>query len=127
MSKPFKEVENQEYFKDIYFLYEIISRLKNKEEIKRFLKDMLTPAELRMFKRRWHIACALEVKIPIREVAQITNTSTATVLKISQKLENGYGGLKNALERTRMERRKKKKLVEGVSATFGSYHYLKND
>ena len=127
MSKPREEVNNQEYHKDIYFLYEIISQMKNTTEIKNFLKDMMTSSELRMFKRRWHIACALEAEVPMREVARLTKTSTATVLKVSEKMERGKGGLKVALERTKPLRRKNKKLHQGVSATFGSYYYIKND
>lgn len=127
MVKPVAEVNNKEYFKDIFFLYEIISRLKNKEEIKKFLKDLLTVSELRMIKRRWHIACLLEAELPVRTVAKQTGTGTNTVIKIADKLENGYGGLKVALERTKSERAKRKKLHQGLSATFGPYAYLKND
>lgn len=125
--KPITEVSNKEYYKDIHFLYDIIARMKGKEEMKRFLKDMLTTSELRMFKRRWHIACALESGMPIREAAKTTKTSTSTVLKVLEKLREGNGGLRVALERTIRDRRKRKTFHQGIPATFGGYHYFKNE
>ena len=110
MSKPRKEVEDKGYFKDIHFLYKIINSLKNVEEIKLFLKDMLTSAELRMFKRRWHIAIMLGEGYDIRTVADKTKTSTQTVSRIKQIMDEGRGGLHLALRR--MER---EVYVEGVS------------
>lgn len=101
MSKPKEEVKNKEYYKEIYFLYEIIGSLKNIDELKLFLKDILTSSELRMVKRRWHIATLLAKGLDIRDVAFKTKTSTTTVSKIKKIMEEGRGGLNLALERSR--------------------------
>jgi len=101
MAKPKKEVEAKHYYKEIHFLYEIFQSLKNVDEIKLFLKDILTASELRMIKRRWHIASLLLQGLDIREVAGASETSTQTVSKIKQILEEGHGGLKLAVERSR--------------------------
>jgi TrpR-related protein YerC/YecD len=106
MSKPKNEVDQKEYYKDIHFLYEIINNLKNVEEIKPFLKDILTSSELIMLKRRWHIANLLAEGHDIRTVAMKSNTSTQTVSKIKKILEEGHGGLAKAIERS-FERQKK--------------------
>ena len=78
MSKPKTEIDQKEYFKEIHFLYEIINNLKNVEEIKPFLKDILTSSELRMLKRRWHIASLLFEGNDVRTVAMKSKTSTQT-------------------------------------------------
>ncbi|MBI4999813.1 hypothetical protein HZB97_03530 [Candidatus Gottesmanbacteria bacterium] len=104
MGKPRQEVREKEYFKDIHFLYEILNKMRNVKEVKVFLKDMLTPCELRMFKRRWHMACLLDDGWDIRKVAQEAKASTSTVLRVKEKIENGLGGLKLALHRTRSDR-----------------------
>lgn len=126
MSKPFQEVKNKEYFKDSYFLYEIISVLKSVEEVKSFMKDILTKSELRMLKRRWHIADLLDQGLDIRTVAQKTKTSTGTVTRVKRTLEDGHGGIKLALKRMaesivkkRERYMKSKKLVRGSKFVRG--------
>lgn len=42
MAKPASEVEDKNYFKDIHFFYLILHELKELEEVKNFLKDILT-------------------------------------------------------------------------------------
>lgn len=110
MAKPRKEVERDTYYQNIHFLYEIISSFKNTKELKMFLKDILTTSELRMLKRRWHIAKLLSADIDIRTIANITETSTQTVMRIKQKMEEGRGGYKVAL--MRMSALKKKELEQ---------------
>lgn len=106
MSKPKIEIKDKQYYKEIHFLYEIINSLKNVEEVKIFIKDILTKSELRMIKRRWHVASLLMEGLDIREVAFRSKTSTTTVSKIKLILEEGFGGLKLALERSKLRQSK---------------------
>ncbi len=108
MSKPKIEIDQKEYFKEIHFLYEIINSLKNVAEIKPFLKDILTSSELRMIKRRWHIANLLFEGHDVRTVALRSKTSTQTVSKIKKIIEEGHGGLKLAVERSSDKQKKEK-------------------
>lgn len=101
MTKAKKEVAEKEYYKDIFFFYKIISNLKNVEEAKLFLKDILTSSELRMLKRRWHIASLLYDGLDIRTIAYKTKTSTQTVSKIKRIMEEGQGGLILAVSRVK--------------------------
>ncbi|MBI2031956.1 MAG: hypothetical protein HYT08_05060 [Candidatus Levybacteria bacterium] len=112
MSKPKEEVQNKEYFKEIHFLYEIVNSLKNTEEIKKFLKDILTKSELRMLKRRWHIASLLVKGLDLRTVASKSKTSTQTVSKIKKIIEEGEGGIVLALKRTEKEINKERKVFK---------------
>lgn len=110
MAKPKEEIKEKEYFKDIHFLYEVLNLLKGVEDLKIFLKDILTRSELRMLKRRWHIASLLLQGLDIRTVASKSRTSTQTVSKIKHILENGNGGLRLAIEKmnSKLENERKK-------------------
>lgn len=121
MSKPREEVKEKEYYKSIHFLYEILGSLKNVEEVKLFIKDILTKAELRMLKRRWHIASLLYEGLDIRTVAIRTKTSTQTVSKIKNILENGNGGLGIVLQRARgKEKTEHRQYLESKTPARGS-------
>lgn len=124
MSKPKEEVKNSNYFKDIHFLYEIFSILGNTEEQKRFLKDLLTRSELRMLKRRWHIANLISQGLDLRTVARISQTSTQTVTKIKNLMEEGRGGYYIAIKRmneTMNKEGKEKKTRRGGSKFVKSW------
>lgn len=101
MSKVKEEIKEKTYYRDIYFLYECFSSFRTIDELRNFIKDILTKSELRMLKRRWHIANLLRDGLDIRSVAQKSRSSTQTVSKIKQTLEEGHGGLLLALERSR--------------------------
>lgn len=121
MSKPKTEIDQKEYFKEIHFLYEIINNLKNVEEIKPFLKDILTSSELRMLKRRWHIANLLFEGNDVRTVAMKSKTSTQTVSKIKKILEEGHGGLKLALEKSfDKQKNDREKYLKSIKPKGGS-------
>jgi TrpR-related protein YerC/YecD len=121
MGKPREEIKDKGYYKDIHFLYEILGTLKNIEEVKLFIKDIHTKSELRMFKRRWHIANLLCEGHDIRTVAQKAKTSTQTVSRIKKVMEEGYGGLKLAIERVNAKaRNEEKKFIKSKSTRGGS-------
>jgi len=104
MSKPQKEPRRELYYRDVNFLYEVLEKLGNIEDFKKFLKDLLTPAELRMIKKRWHIVCLLDEGHNVRQVARQAQVSTSTVMKMKDILKRGSGGLRKALDLTRAER-----------------------
>lgn len=109
MSKPKLEPDEKNYYKNIHFFYEIINDLKKIGDIKNFLKDILTSSELRMVKKRWHIASLLTEGNDIRSIAHRTQASTQTVSKIKKTLEEGHGGLKLALEQMQTKAQNEKK------------------
>lgn len=98
MGKPKEEIESEDYFKDIHFLYEIIFSFSKKEDFKIFLKDILTKSELRMLKRRWHIANLLYDGYDLRTVANMSMSSTSTVSRVKTILEGERGGLRLGIE-----------------------------
>ena len=61
--------------------------MRNREELKRFLRDLCTLSELEALAHH--------------EIAHRVPTSTATVTRVAQWLRHGAGGYRLALERTR--------------------------
>jgi TrpR-related protein YerC/YecD len=125
MSKPKLEINQKEYFRDIYFLYESIGVMSNIEELKNFFKDILTRSELRMLKRRWHVANLLNQGLDIRTVSRKSKTSTQTVSKIKQILEGNRGGLKLAIDRVNKKTLKEKQQFISQRTSGGSKYVKK--
>lgn len=89
-----------------------------------FFKDMLTRSELRMLKRRWHIANLILLGFDMRQIAKDSKTSTQTVSKIKHVLEEGQGGLRLALERS-FEKQKRDNKKRESSYSRGGSKYVK--
>lgn len=105
MAKPKGEIKNPIYATEVDFLYEIILKAaKAQDELRNFLEDLLTSSEIRMIKRRWHVANLLDEGKSIRAVAQEAGVGTDTVERIAKKLDEGKGGLTKALEAMRGRR-----------------------
>lgn len=80
-------------------LCDAILQIKTKEECKNFLRDLCTLSELKSLSERLQVAKELMNKVPYREIAKKTGSSTATVTRVAEWLNNGTGGYKTILER----------------------------
>ena len=99
MAKQLEELTDEKYLKETYLFYKsFVQNCRDVEDCKKFLKDLLTPSELRMLKRRWYIARLLALGKSIREVAHDADVSTATVVRVSQVLSDDTSMLKKALK-----------------------------
>jgi TrpR-related protein YerC/YecD len=96
-SMTLREVENLPGLDD---LADAFLTLRNRDEVKRFLRDLCTLTELEALSHRWQIARMLEEKKPYLEIAETIHTSTATVTRVAQWLRHGTGGYRLALDRT---------------------------
>jgi TrpR-related protein YerC/YecD len=66
-------------------LVEAISKLENEDQLVAFLRDLLTPAEIEEFSRRFQIAKLLwTTNKPYVEIADMVDTSTTTVTRVAQ-------------------------------------------
>ncbi len=80
-------------------LFLIISLLKNENETKKFLRDLLTEAELKEFANRWKVAQMLDQKIAYKEIEKETHMSSTTIARIQKWLTQGMGGYRLMLSR----------------------------
>jgi TrpR-related protein YerC/YecD len=80
-------------------LYQAILYLKNESEAQKFLRDLLTEAEINEFANRWKVARMLDAKVPYETIAEKTGMSSTTIARISKWLNNGMGGYKLMVKR----------------------------
>jgi TrpR-related protein YerC/YecD len=90
-----------EDIRELDALAEAILSLRTSDEIKRFLRDLCTRAELEALGHRWLIARLLEEGLPYLAVAEQAEGSTTTVTRVSQWLHHGAGGYRIALDRAK--------------------------
>lgn len=80
-------------------LYKAILALKNENECKRFLRDLLTEKEIKEFANRWKAVRMLDQKIPYEEIEKATEMSSTTIARVNKWLTNGKGGYRLMLKR----------------------------
>jgi TrpR-related protein YerC/YecD len=73
--------------------------LRNIREVKNFLRDLLTPAEILEFSRRWQTAQMLDQGISYTKIVKQTGLSSTTVARVQRWLTRGQGGYKLMLKR----------------------------
>ncbi len=84
-------------------LVEALLTLRTSDELKRFLRDLCTHAELEALAHRWQIAGLLDEGHSYLEIAELADASTATVTRVAQWLHHGACGYRLALERVRSQ------------------------
>jgi len=82
-------------------LYDALLALKTPEELEAFLADLCTPAELRAFAERWHVARLLDAGgKSYREIAAEAHASPTTVVRVARYLKDmPHQGYRIALDR----------------------------
>ena len=85
--------------KKIKELMQAILALKNRNEARKFFRDLLTEKELIEFGNRWKAAKMLSENIKYTEIEKETGLSSATVARVSKWLSRGKGGYKLMLKR----------------------------
>jgi TrpR-related protein YerC/YecD len=82
-------------------LVSAVLSLKTPEEVKDFLNDLCTPAELRAFYERFKVARLLdEGKMSYREISEVTGASTTTVTRVARFLrEMPHQGYRLVIDR----------------------------
>lgn len=82
-------------------LEDALLSLQNREELRAFLKDLLTPQEVKALNERWQIAWRLEQgKLSYREISAQTGASVTTITRVARFLKDEpYQGYRIALDR----------------------------
>ena len=71
------------------------------EDVRAFLDDLCTPAELEAMSDRWKVVPLLIEGRPYREIHERTLVSVTTIGRVARTLERGAGGYEAAVRRTR--------------------------
>jgi len=84
-------------------LSEALLTLRTPEEVRLFLEDLCTPAEIEAMVDRWRVAQLLEKGLSYREIREITEVSVTTVGRVARFMELGTGGYRLALDRMQIK------------------------
>ena len=80
-------------------LFDAVLTLQNREEARKFFRDLLTEQEIFEFANRWRVAKMLSVGVPYSEIEKKTGMSSTTIARISKWLNKGMGGYRLMIER----------------------------
>ena len=76
-----------------------LAALTKPEDVRAFLQDLCTPAELEAMTDRWRVVPLLLKGVPYREIHDLTEVSVTTIGRVARTLESGTGGYAAALRR----------------------------
>jgi TrpR-related protein YerC/YecD len=68
-------------------------------DVRAFLEDLCTPAELEAMADRWKVVPLLAEGVPYREIHDRTGVSVTTIGRVARTLERGSGGYALAIQR----------------------------
>lgn len=76
-----------------------LAGLSRPEDVRAFLQDLCTPAELEAMADRWRVVPLILKGVPYREIHELTEVSVTTIGRVARTLETGAGGYAAALRR----------------------------
>jgi TrpR-related protein YerC/YecD len=80
-------------------LSEALLSLETTREVREFLEDLCTPAELEAMVDRWRVAQLLNRGYTYRDIRSLTEVSVTTIGRVARFIERGSGGYRTALDR----------------------------
>lgn len=80
-------------------LSEALLSLESAQEVRKFLEDLCTPAELEAMVDRWRVAQLLDQGYSYRDIREMTEVSVTTIGRVARFMEMGAGGYRTALQR----------------------------
>ena len=80
-------------------LYQAFLALKKPDEVRQFLSDLCTPAELEAMVDRWWIVTLLDEGHSYRDINSKTGISVTTIGRVARHLNMGAGGYSIPLNR----------------------------
>jgi TrpR-related protein YerC/YecD len=90
-----------------------LASLRSAEEVRAFLRDLCTPAELQAMADRWAVVDPLKRALPYREIRRLTGVSLNTIGRVARFLTRGNGGYVAAAKRLEASRHTHHAAVNG--------------
>lgn len=87
------------------FLCEGLLTLKSVDEMRAFLRDLTTPAELEALTDRWRVVPLLMEGVAYREIHDRTAVSVTTIGRVARFLSGEHGGYVVSARRLKRRRR----------------------
>ena len=73
--------------------------LESAQEVRQFLEDLCTPAEIEAMVDRWRVAQLVDQGYSYRDIREMTEVSVTTIGRVARFMEHGAGGYRVALNR----------------------------
>jgi len=99
-------------------LIEAVLALKNAEETRRFLRDLLTEKEIKEFASRLEVASLLSRDVQYNAIIESTGLSSTTIARIAKWLNGSLGGYRliiSRLSNSSLHHSNSSKLRKGLS------------
>lgn len=80
-------------------LSEALLTLKTPQEMRQFLEDLCTPAEVEAMVDRWRVAQLVNQGNSYRDIRELTGVSVTTIGRVARFIEMGTGGYRTVLDR----------------------------
>jgi TrpR-related protein YerC/YecD len=80
-------------------LSEALLSLQSTQEVRQFLEDLCTPAEVEAMVDRWRVAQLVDQGYTYRDIREMTEVSVTTIGRVARFMEHGTGGYRTALDR----------------------------
>jgi len=80
-------------------MYRALLTMQTPAEMRQFLLDLCTPAELEAMVDRWWVANLLTEGRSYREISEATGISVTTIGRVARFMDQGEGGYRIALQR----------------------------
>jgi TrpR-related protein YerC/YecD len=80
-------------------LSEALLSLQSTQEVRQFLEDLCTPAEVEAMVDRWRVAQLVDQGYTYREIREMTEVSVTTIGRVARYMEHGEGGYRTVLDR----------------------------
>jgi TrpR-related protein YerC/YecD len=78
-----------------------LAALRGGEEVRAFLEDLCTPAELEAMTDRWRVVPLLLQGVPYREIHDRSQVSVTTIGRVARTIDRGAGGYALAIKRSK--------------------------
>jgi len=91
--------EHEEGKDALAVLAQALARLRTTDQVRAFLEDLCTPAELEAMTDRWKVVPLLIEGVPYREIHDLTAVSVTTIGRVARTLDRGAGGYAAAIKR----------------------------
>ena len=84
-------------------LSEALLSLDSAKDVRQFLEDLCTPAEIEAMVDRWRVAQLVDQGYSYRDIREMTEVSVTTIGRVARFMEHGTGGYRAALDRLEKE------------------------
>ena len=108
----YNQLSKEEKMQFLGDFYSMVESLKDREEVKNFLKDLLTLSESVMLARRLQIAKMLIAGMSQEKIREKLKVGYSTIAGVQRWLQAGFGGYEKVVKRYEYFAQRKKRAQE---------------